>query len=526
MSSTPYVLKLADPDHKLGAMYRVDTPQGERFDIAEIEPLPARSPIEWLWPGRIPYGTVTVIEGAAGSGKTRLAFDLAARMGSQSPWPDGAPNQYPAEDVLVVSRHEEAQPAVINRFAQGAAGDPRTLVRFRGFWTECAEPDQRGDRPVAFPFDIEALQFHLEMHASIRLVIIDPLSDFCATPRLLTETLHELQRVAKENEVAIIATVPAHCRVDREGRLKVTSRWPTDAARCVWSILADPDDPSRRLLAARRTNFCREPDGLAFRLADDGVAWEADSKVSPLDPAGYLTACQRALQELLRDEGLPATTVYRLGAEMGYTPKELRAAAKQVGARSARVGYAGAGHWMWVLRAEPPAEAAGVVCDFASQISRVEAMPPPSAEGGGVEADAQGPVFERDGRFEYLPLLPAVERPLAVTRVAPEESGEASLQKVESGGGGVETPNTDPAACPALAPLAAVVAPQAIAEPRDAGAARECRVDPMPCRARPLSKRKAKRARRNLARRRAAEFGKTGIGVRGAPDGVFAGQGL
>src|SRR5262249_32360681 len=160
------------------------------------------------------------------------------------------------------------------------------------------------------------------------------LSDFCATPRLLAESLHELQRIAKENQVAIIVTVPAHCRTDRDGRLKVTSRWPTDAARCVWSIIADPDDPSRRLLAARRTNFCPEPDGLAFRLTDDGVAWEADSKVSPLDPAGCLTACQRALQELLRDEGLPATTVYRLGAEMGYTPKELRAAAKQVGARS------------------------------------------------------------------------------------------------------------------------------------------------------------------------------------------------
>src|SRR5262249_62338312 len=108
MSGMPHVLKLEDPDHENGAMYCVDSRQGERFDFADIDPLRACGPIEWLWPGRIPYGTVTVIEGAAGSGKTRLAFDLAARMGARLPGPGGAPDEYPAGDGVGVSRHEEA----------------------------------------------------------------------------------------------------------------------------------------------------------------------------------------------------------------------------------------------------------------------------------------------------------------------------------------------------------------------------------------------------------------------------------
>ena len=44
-------------------------------------------PIEWLWPGRIPLGTVTVLEGATETGKSLIAADLAARVTRGAPWP-------------------------------------------------------------------------------------------------------------------------------------------------------------------------------------------------------------------------------------------------------------------------------------------------------------------------------------------------------------------------------------------------------------------------------------------------------
>jgi hypothetical protein len=516
MSSTPYVLKLKDPDHEIGAMYCVDTPQGERLDFADIDRLPACGPIEWLWPGRIPYGTVTVIEGAAGSGKTCLAFDLAARMGAQSPWPDGAANEYPAGDVLVVSRHEEAGPAIVRRFEEPGKYT-RELVRFHGFWTECADGDLNCDRPIAFPFDLEALWDHLTKHASIRLVIIDPLSEFCATPRMLAETLHLLHKLAKECQVAVIVTVPANCRTDRDGRLKVTSRWPTDAARWVWSILADPDDPSRRLLAARRTNFCREPDGLAFRCADEGVVWEADSKVSPVDPAGHLTGCQLALQELLHGGALPAAAIYRLGAELGYTPKELRAAAKQLKADKARVGYGGEGHWEWAFPGGPRTEIAGLARDLASRILPMEAIPAPCAGGTEAEAECAGPIFERDGRFEYLPVLLAVMQFPAAEPIATVETGPGTADMEQDARANEEIAVSQSSEVPAVEQIARDQPPS----PGPARPGDEPSHDPhkrtssppaSPAgRFRPLSKRKAKKARQKLARRAArlqqADFG-------------------
>jgi hypothetical protein len=198
------------------------------------------------------------------------------------------------------------------------------------------------------------------------VIIIDPLSDFCETPRQLTETLFLLEDLADRANAVILVTLPADCRTDAQGRLKVKSRWATDAARCAWCIIADPDDPRRRLLVARRTNFCAEPDGLAFALSDAGVVWDASQPIDPFDPLGKLTESELCLETLLSQGDLPASQVYRQGAECGFTPKEMRTAAKRLGAISNRVGYGGVGHWVWTYaEARPlpsPSSMAGEEC--------------------------------------------------------------------------------------------------------------------------------------------------------------------
>src|SRR4051812_26921246 len=36
-------------------------------------------PVDWLWPGRVPFGMVTVFAGMPGVGKSTILYDLAAR---------------------------------------------------------------------------------------------------------------------------------------------------------------------------------------------------------------------------------------------------------------------------------------------------------------------------------------------------------------------------------------------------------------------------------------------------------------
>ena len=58
---------------------RFDTPQFDGFRIGPD--------VQWLWPGRIPHGMVTLIAGAEGAGKSFVALDIAARVSRGLGWP-------------------------------------------------------------------------------------------------------------------------------------------------------------------------------------------------------------------------------------------------------------------------------------------------------------------------------------------------------------------------------------------------------------------------------------------------------
>jgi hypothetical protein len=68
----------------------------------------APQPLDWLWPGRIPLGKVSLLVGDPGQGKSLVAMDIAARVSRGLPWPD-APQGPPAPvgAVLLLSADED-----------------------------------------------------------------------------------------------------------------------------------------------------------------------------------------------------------------------------------------------------------------------------------------------------------------------------------------------------------------------------------------------------------------------------------
>jgi hypothetical protein len=53
-------------------------------------------------------------------------------------------------------------------------------------------------RAVRFPGDLPAIEYLLDQTEGLRLIVIDPLSDFCPTPGLMAETMHCLNDLAAE----------------------------------------------------------------------------------------------------------------------------------------------------------------------------------------------------------------------------------------------------------------------------------------------------------------------------------------
>jgi hypothetical protein len=142
--------------------------------------------------------------------------------------------------------------------------------------------------------------------------------------------LRDLNDLAREKNVAIVVTLPANFQFDRVGSLRVTSRYRTAEARSVWCIVADPEDPNHRLLVARRTNSFVEPTGVAFRLHEGRVIWNAEFPVDAHDPLGLEDSNRACLADIMLGGSRPAKEVFQLGAQCGFTLQQLRSTAKRM----------------------------------------------------------------------------------------------------------------------------------------------------------------------------------------------------
>ncbi len=72
---------------------------------------PGSRPLRWLWQDKIPLGKLTLIEGPPAVGKLFVALDIAARMSTAKPWPDGALVVPPSGGGEVPLSGDESSPA-------------------------------------------------------------------------------------------------------------------------------------------------------------------------------------------------------------------------------------------------------------------------------------------------------------------------------------------------------------------------------------------------------------------------------
>src|SRR5438270_42037 len=112
-------------------------PTPDALPLTYLTPEPQR----WLWPRRIPCGALTLLTGDPGVGKSLLAIDVAARITTAAPWPDGQPHSDQPADVIYVGGEDDLLTTVIPRLT-AAGGDPRRVFALRGVR---GEPSPRND---------------------------------------------------------------------------------------------------------------------------------------------------------------------------------------------------------------------------------------------------------------------------------------------------------------------------------------------------------------------------------------------
>jgi hypothetical protein len=348
-------------------------PTGHTVRLSDVAP----ESLRWLWPGRIPAGKITLLEGDPGLGKSTLLCELAARISRGEPLPGAGADAAPTapRGVLLFSAEDDPFDTIRPRI-DAAGGDPQRIVAF------VAVPDGTDTgRPFTLPHDLPILDA-LIARVDAALVVFDPLVAFlsvsASSDQHVRHALGALKASAERSGAAIVAvrhltkSPSANPLYRGLGSIGIIG-----AARSGLLLAPDPDDAERRILAVAKGNLARSAPSLAFRLQDvpgtsvARLVWdgESPSTASQLlhaqtDAAGAgaarrsVTEEARAwLREALAAGPRPAVELRQDAAAHGIGAKALYAARRAEGVTVAKERIPN-GRWVWTLtpRAEDDGE--------------------------------------------------------------------------------------------------------------------------------------------------------------------------
>jgi hypothetical protein len=317
--------------------------------------------VRWLWPARIPLGKVTVLDGDPSLGKSTVTLDLAARISTASPLPDGSSVESP-QNTIVMSA-EDAIADTIRPRLEAAAADLSRVTVFRGI------NEEDGPRPPVLPSDLDTLRA-LIYEDKAQLVIIDPLMAYLSAgidahrDQDVRRGLHALSALAEQTGVAIVIVrhlnkAPGGNPLYRGGG----SIGIIGAARAGMLVAPDPADEHRRILACTKSNLAAKPNSLVYRLVPDlnhdcaRVQWEGKSDLTAdalLNPPRETRRDEATefLEELLALGPVPQTEIKHRANTNEISWASVRRAKDDLGIdafRKGEPGKRGGGAWWWKL---------------------------------------------------------------------------------------------------------------------------------------------------------------------------------
>lgn len=306
-----------------------------------------RETVEWVWPGRIPAGKLTVIEGDPATAKSTMTLDLTARVTRGSAWPDGEAGRSPAS-VLLLSAEDGWGDTIRPRLEAAEADLDRCIC------VAARQVDSEHGpilRPVVVPEDIGWIARLIEESAAA-MVVIDVLAAYLSD-RVDSHKDQSVRRLLALLSLAAARTGAAVLLIRHHNK---TPGGPPlyrgggsigiiGAARAAYAVIRDPDDADHRLMATVKSNLAVEAPTWGYSLIDVpelGVArvrWdtEADRRsASELLAGTQSSALSEAVAWLTawRAEHPGAVTAGDLlaaAAEAGIATTTLHRARKQVG---------------------------------------------------------------------------------------------------------------------------------------------------------------------------------------------------
>ncbi len=331
---------------------RNGTPSMERQPVivrmADVHAMPT----DWLWFNRIVAGTINLLAGPGGVGKSTAAYDMAARISRGMDFPDGT--ECKAGASLFISAEDDPARVIRPRLdAHNADVSKVHLLR------AVKRIDEHGkETELSYTLaDVDATKKAVAQIPDLRAIFVDPIGSFVGgqtdanTDNAVREVLQPINAIAESMGIAVICI--AHHRKSAgmtADELVLGSRAFTALSRAVWHVFKDPDDDERRLMLAGKCNLARAKTGLAFTIQGEPIGrveWErepveqsADEFVRALSRPGPEPESQDEaaewLREALTDGAVETKALQTLAKDAGVSWRTVRRAKGVVGVKIER----------------------------------------------------------------------------------------------------------------------------------------------------------------------------------------------
>lgn len=279
--------------------------------------------VTWAWPGYIPNGKITLIEGDPGDGKSLLTVDLAAKWSSGAPMPDGVRIPGGGVPVLIVSAEDDIADTIVPRLRLAGADDKNVFLSNQGVLEDRAL-DLTTDAPLLAKFVIEQ---------GVRVIIVDPITAMLGEDTdshkdaSVRRALYPLFRLARDLDVAVLGVRHLNKGSGNKAIYRGTGSIGFVAlARAAYAVGRNPDDPEQRVISCVKSNLAIRPASLAYRVLGGAngayIEWDGviDLTVQEMHDGASHKQDDEALEfldEVAKDGPLPWKEILKLAKDEG-----------------------------------------------------------------------------------------------------------------------------------------------------------------------------------------------------------------
>jgi len=327
-------------------------------------------PIDWLWPGWLPQGKLTILAGQAGTGKSTLALSIAATITAGGQFPDGFTCK--PGNILMWSGEDAPEDTLIPRLCASGA-DLKSCFFIQGTRIK-GEP-----QPFNPASDIPLLEAKVKEIGEVSLLIVDPVVNAVAgdmnKANEVRQGLGPLVDFGASNNCAVLGIT--HFRKGKAGshtQERVIGSQAFSALARMVLVVGQEEGKEKRVLARAKCNIAPDNGGFEYTLRQatikngkgpiettyavwgnpiEGTASEILEDVEGEEAGGSLDEAEKFLREILAQGEKPHNDIVSEAEKQGYSFRTLKRAKAKLKIKSRKDGKDGP--WFWALPETPGA---------------------------------------------------------------------------------------------------------------------------------------------------------------------------